>query len=81
LPIPKIFLLPPNARKKEDVQKVKNLCYQYYKNPPIEYDDILNARLHSIYLINIDGGFVKELDPQGYVDLTNDLLSRSKIEY
>ncbi len=81
LPIPKIFLLPPNARKKEDVQIIKNLCDRYYKNPPIEYDDILNAHLHSIYLINIDGGFVNELDPQGYVDLTNDLLSRSKIEY
>ena len=81
LPIPKIFLSPPSARKKEDVQKVKNLCDRYYKNPPIEYDDILNAHLHSIYLINIDGGFVKELDPQGYVDLTNDLLSRSEIDY
>ncbi|WP_428324325.1 hypothetical protein [Nitrosopumilus sp.] len=81
LPIPKIFLLPPNARKKEDIQKVKNLCDRYYKNPPIEYDDILNAHLHSVYLINIDGGFVTELDPQGYVDLTNDLLNRSEIEY
>jgi hypothetical protein len=68
LPIPKIFLLPPNARKKEDVQKIKDHC-------------ILHARLHSVYLINIDGGFVKELDPQGYVDLTNDLLSRSEIQY
>ena len=81
LPISKIFLLPPNARKKEDVQKIKDLCDRYYKNPPIEYDDILNAHLHSIYLINIDKGFAKELDPQGYVDLTNDLLERSEVEY
>jgi len=69
LPISKIFLLPPNARKKEDITKVKDLCDRYYKNPPIEYDDILNAHLHSIYLINIDKGFAKELDPHGYVDL------------
>jgi hypothetical protein len=81
LPISKIFLLPPNARKKEDVQKIKDLCDRYYKNPPIEYDDILNAHLHSIYLINIDKGFAKELDPQGYVDLTNDLLERSEVKY
>lgn len=81
LPISKIFLLPPNARKKEDVQKIKNLCDRYYKNPPIEYDDILNAHLHSIYLINIDKGFAKELDPQGYVDLTNSLLERSEVQY
>ena len=81
LPISKIFLLPPNARKKEDIQKIKDLCDRYYKNPPIEFDDILNAHLHSIYLINIDKGFAKELDPQGYVDLTNDLLERSEVKY
>jgi hypothetical protein len=81
LPISKIFLLPPNARNPKDVQKIKNLCDRYYKNPPIKYDDILNAHLHSIYLINIDKGFAKELDPQGYVDLTDSLLERSEVEY
>ena len=81
LPISKIFLLPPNARKSEDVMKIKELCDRYYKNPPIEFDDILNAHIHSIYLINIDKGFAKELDPQGYVDLTEDLLGRSEVNY
>jgi hypothetical protein len=81
LPISKSFLLPPNARKKDDIIKIKELCDRYYKNPPIEYDDILNAHLHSIYLINIDKGFAKELDPQGYVDLTEKILGRSEIEY
>ena len=81
LPISKIFLLPPIARNKDDVQKIKALCDRYYKNPPIQYDDILNAHLHSIYLINIDKGFAKELDPQGYVDLTIHLLKRSEVEY
>jgi hypothetical protein len=81
LPISKIFLLPPIARNKDDVQKIKDLCDRYYKNPPIQYDDILNAHLHSIYLINIDKGFAKELDPQGYVDLTIHLLKRSEVEY
>ncbi len=81
LPIPQIFLLPPNARKKEDINKIKELCDRYYKNPPIKYDDILNAHLHSIYLINIDKGFAKEVDPHGYVDLTKNLLGRSEVEY
>ena len=81
VPIPKIFLLPPNARKKTEVQNVKSLCDRYYKNPPIDYDDILNAHLHSIYLINIDKNFAKELDPQGYVDLTDNLLQRSEVQY
>lgn len=81
IPIPKIFLLPPNARKKEDVQKIKELCDRFYKNPPISYDEIINARLHSIYLINIDKHFAKELDPHGYVELTDKLLKRSEVKY
>ncbi len=81
IPIPKIFLLPPNARSKKEVQKIKNICDRFYKNPPIKYDDILNAHLHSIYLINIDKGFAKELDPQGYVELTGQLLKRSEVTY
>jgi len=81
LPISKIFLLPPAARNKDDVIKIKELCDRYYKNPSVQYDDILNAHLHSVYLINIDKGFAKELDPQGYVELTGELLRRSEVEY
>lgn len=81
LPIPKIFLLPPNARNSSRVQAVKDMCDGYYKNPKIEYDDILHARLHSIYLINTDKGFAHEVDPQGYVDMTGDLLRTSEVEY
>jgi len=81
IPVPKLFLLPPNARDPSEVSKIKDLCDRYYKNPPIKYDDILNAHLHSIYLINIDKNFAKELDPQGYVDLTEKLLQRSEVAY
>jgi len=81
LPISKLFLLPPNARKKDDINKVKDLCDRYYKDPQIKYDDILNAHLHSIYLINIDKGFAKEVDPQGYFDLTEKILGKSEVEY
>ena len=81
IPIPKIFLIPPNARKNDDVKKVQDLCDRYYKNPPVTFDDILNARIHSIYLINVDKNFAKPLDPQGYVDLTEKLLNRSEVTY
>jgi len=81
IPIPKIFLIPPNARKNDDVKKVQDLCDRYYKNPPVTFDDILNARIHSIYLINVDKNFAKPMDPQGYVDLTEKLLNRSEVTY
>ena len=81
LPIPKLFLLPPNARDKNDISKIKSFCDKYYKKPPIEFDDILNARLHSVYLINIDKGFAKELDPNAYLELTEELLSESEVDF
>ena len=80
LPIPKLFLKPPSDRKIEEVQKIKNLVDRFYKNPPIEIDDILNARLHSIYLINIDKGFAKQLDPYTYLDLTEKLQDASELD-
>lgn len=80
LPIPKLFLKPPSDRKMEEVQRIKNLVDRFYKNPPIEIDDILNARLHSIYLINIDKGFAKQLDPYTYLDLTEKLQDASELD-
>ena len=80
LPIPKLFLKPPKDRRKDEVQKIKNLVDRFYKNPPIELDDILNAHLHSIYLINIDKGFAKQVDPQRYLELTEKLQDVSELD-
>ncbi|MDE1813288.1 MAG: hypothetical protein KGH87_02250 [Thaumarchaeota archaeon] len=80
LPIPKLFLKPPKDRKPEEVQKIKLLVDRFYKNPPIEPEDILNAHLHSIYLINIDKGFAKQLDPYTYLELTGKLQDASELD-
>lgn len=80
LPISDIFLLPPNARKPEDVMKLKKLCDRFYKNPQIKLEDIQNAHIHSIYLINTDKGFAKEMDPETYLQLTKQLMSQSEID-
>ena len=81
LPIPELFLIPPHARKEQDVIKIKKYCDRFYKNPPIQYDEILNAHLHSIYLIHIDKDFAKELDPCSYVELTKNLMNKSEVNY
>ena len=80
LPISDIFLLPPNVRKPEDVMKLKKLCDRFYKNPQIKLEDIQNAHIHSIYLINTDKGFAKEMDPEMYLQLTKQLMSQSEID-
>ena len=78
LPISRLFLLPPNTRKNEDVTRLKKLCDRFYKSPKIQFDDILNAHIHSIYLINTDKGFAKELDPETYLEMTKEVISKSE---
>jgi hypothetical protein len=80
LPIPKLFLKPPIKRTPAEIQKIKDLCDRFYKSPPIEPDDILNARLHSVYLINIDKCFAKQLDPYAYLELTEKLQEKSELD-
>ena len=80
LPMSEIFLLPPNARNLDDVKKLKKLCDRFYKNPKIDLDDIQNAHIHSVYLINTDKGFAKELDPQLYLQMTKQLMKQSEID-
>lgn len=80
LPIPKLFLKPPSERSTMEIKKIKTLCDRFYKSPPIDSDDILNARLHSIYLINIDKGFAKQLDPCSYFELTENLQEKSELD-
>ena len=80
LPIPKLFLKPPSKRTKDEVKKIKDLCDRFYKNPPIETSDILNARLHSVYLINIDKCFAKQLDPYTYLEITDKLQKTSELD-
>ncbi len=80
LPISDIFLLPPNTRKSEDIEKLKKLCDRFYKNPQIKLEDIQNAYIHSIYLINTDKGFAKEMYPESYIQMTKQLIKQSEID-
>jgi hypothetical protein len=80
LPISEIFLLSTNARKPEDVKKLKKLCDRFYKNPQIKLEDIQNAHIHSVYLINTDKGFAKEMDPEIYLQITKQLMEQSEID-
>ena len=80
LPISKLFLLPPNVRRKDDLLRLKNLCDRFYKNPKIKFEDIQNAHIHSIYLINTDKGFAKELDPESYIEITESIINKSEID-
>ena len=68
LQIPDILVKPPRARTKEDLKYLKTLCDLYYKNPPVTPEEISNARIHTIYIIDVDGTAVMEVDPVTYLE-------------
>tara|TARA_B100001750_G_scaffold162777_1_gene131554 strand:- start:101 stop:754 length:654 start_codon:yes stop_codon:yes gene_type:complete len=81
LPIPTLFLQSPRTRNTEQVSKIQKICDRFYKHPQIKFEEIQNARIDSVYLINTDKGFSKEIDPEGYLNLTKGLLKKSEFEF
>jgi hypothetical protein len=67
LPFPRALAKPPRRRTAEEIESIKNLCDRYYNNPPVTKDDICNARIQEIYIIDVDQAKVQEIDPEAYM--------------
>jgi len=67
LQIPDILVKPPRDRTPKDLKYLKTLCDLYYKNPPVSLAEIRNARIHNIYIIDVDEINTKEVDPATYL--------------
>ncbi|MEM2122496.1 MAG: hypothetical protein QXE79_02555 [Candidatus Bathyarchaeia archaeon] len=61
-----VFLKPPRVRSSSEISEAKKLCDAYYGKPPITHEEIRDARLHTIYVIDVDEGFAREVDPETY---------------
>ena len=67
LPLPTSLAVPPRRRNSQDIERIKNLCDRYYDKPPITEEGIRNARIHEIYMIDVDRLRVQETDPEAYM--------------
>jgi len=67
LQIPDILVKPPRDRTVKDLNYLKTLCDLYYRNPPVSLDEIRNARIHIIYIIDVDEIAIREVDPATYL--------------
>jgi hypothetical protein len=67
LPIPESLTKPPRYRDEDEIRTIKQYCDQYYSNPPVTIEEILNARIHSVHIIDVDNMTVNETDPQDYI--------------
>lgn len=64
--IPPSFTKAPRYRSLEELEEIRSLCDLYYKNPPVSLNEIKNARLHSIYIIDVETLTTHEMDPGSY---------------
>jgi hypothetical protein len=65
--IPTSLVKPPRFRSEEEVKHLKSLCDQYYTNPPVSLEEIRNARLHSIYVVDVDNASIREWEVNEYM--------------
>jgi hypothetical protein len=67
LPIPQVLTVPSRQRTIENLKDMKSLCDQYYLSPPVSLDEVKNAKLHVIYVIDVDNASIQEVEPETYV--------------
>jgi hypothetical protein len=67
LPFPAALAKPPRNRTELEIEQIKNLCDAYYQKPPVTIEEIRNARIEGIYIIDVDRVKVQEIDPEAYL--------------
>jgi len=69
--IPSVLTRPPRFRADEEIASIKELCDLYYTSPPVSLEDIRNARLHSLFAVDVDNVSVTEWDVNEYMGKTS----------
>ena len=67
LPFPSALAKPPRNRADWEIMQIKTLVDAYYQKPPVTLEEIRNARIHEIYIIDVDHTKVQEIDPEAYL--------------
>ncbi len=74
LDIPPFFVDPPRARSREEAARIKALTDVRYNKPELTVEELMQARLHSVFMIDVDSATTRELDPETYVRTASVLL-------
>jgi hypothetical protein len=67
LPFPRVLAKPPRNRTDLEIEQIKALCDAFYSKPPVTLEEIRNARIHEIYIIDVDRSRITEIDPETYL--------------
>lgn len=67
LPFPHALAKPPRNRTDQEISQIKKLVDAYYHKPPVTVEEIRNARIQEIYIVDVDHLKVQEIDPEAYL--------------
>jgi hypothetical protein len=65
--VPPALTKPPRFRTEDEIKAIKGLCDLYYTSPPVSLEEVRNARLHSIYALDVDNVSVREWEVNEYL--------------
>jgi len=78
LELPEFFVKPPRARTLQEAERIKALTDVRYNKPPISIEELMQARVHMIFLIDVDSASTEEVDPETYVGATSALFAHRR---
>jgi hypothetical protein len=55
------------VRTLSEAAQIKALTDVRYNKPPITIEELMQARMHMIFMIDVDSATIQELDPETYV--------------
>jgi hypothetical protein len=67
MPIPRTLIKPARFREKEEVELIKRYCDSYYSNPPVTVEEIMNAHIHTVQVIDVETVSVRDIEPEAYI--------------
>jgi len=68
MPIPRMLTKPPRTRQQTEIEAVKRYCDMYYSNPPVSNEEIVNAHIHSVQVIDVENLNIHEVEPTEYIE-------------
>lgn len=75
LDLPEFFVKPPRSRTRAEAEQIKAMTDVRYNKPSISVEELMQARVHVIFIIDVDSASTREVDPEGYASAASGLLT------
>jgi hypothetical protein len=73
LDLPEFFVRPPRVRSVEEAARIKALTDVRYNKPPISIEELMQARLHMVFIVDVDTASIEEVEPEAYAATASEL--------